>query len=74
MVILSDSEWAFALFISKLPDPTAKTFTPNVLQKAMEDTIAALNVYRKEFDITSEVCPEVSAFERVLIARFSPIS
>lgn len=50
----TDSEWAFALFISKLPDPTAKTFTPNVLQKAMEDTIAALNVYRKEFDITSE--------------------
>ncbi|KAG2023531.1 glucosamine 6-phosphate synthetase, variant 2 [Coprinopsis cinerea AmutBmut pab1-1] len=50
----TDSEWAFALFISKLPDPKAKSFTPAILQKAMEETIATLNVYRKEFNITSE--------------------
>ncbi|TFK30310.1 glucosamine 6-phosphate synthetase [Coprinopsis marcescibilis] len=50
----TDSEWAFALFISKLPDPTAKSFSQAALQKAMEETIAALNVYRKEFNVVSE--------------------
>ncbi|KAJ7783738.1 nucleophile aminohydrolase [Mycena maculata] len=39
----TDSEWAFALFLSKLPDPDARTFTPDILRRAMLDTIASLN-------------------------------
>lgn len=48
----TDSEWAFALYLSKLPDPNAKTFTPNVLKQAMFDTIASLNSYAEAFGIT----------------------
>ncbi|KAI6047675.1 N-terminal nucleophile aminohydrolase [Pisolithus marmoratus] len=48
----TDSEWAFALFLSKLANPHAKSFTPKVLQKAMLDTISALNNYAEEAGIT----------------------
>ncbi|KAI6162151.1 N-terminal nucleophile aminohydrolase [Pisolithus thermaeus] len=48
----SDSEWAFALFLSKLPNPHAKSFTSKILQQAMLDTIAALNSYAEEAGIT----------------------
>ncbi|KAL4070902.1 N-terminal nucleophile aminohydrolase [Scleroderma citrinum] len=51
----TDSEWAFALFLSKLPDPHAKTFTVKVLQQAMLDTIATLNNYAEEASITEEL-------------------
>ena len=40
----------------QLPNPTAKSFTPEVLRKAMESTIAQLNEYRKQFKVT-EVLP-----------------
>ncbi|CAK5280516.1 unnamed protein product, partial [Mycena citricolor] len=39
----TDSEWAFALFLSKLPDANARTFSPDVLRQAMLDTIASFN-------------------------------
>ncbi|KAK0436650.1 N-terminal nucleophile aminohydrolase [Desarmillaria tabescens] len=39
----ANSEWAFALFLSKLPDPNATTFSSQTLRKAMLDTIASLN-------------------------------
>lgn len=48
----TDSEWAFALFLSKLPDPHAKSFTTKVLQQAVLDTIATLNNYAEEAGIT----------------------
>jgi hypothetical protein len=63
-----DSEWAFALFISKvcshscrfssynlkiqLPDPNARTFTPDILRRAMLDTIASLNVFAEVAGVT----------------------
>jgi len=41
----TDSEWAFALFLSLLPTTTTAndTFTPHVLRQAMLDTIKTLN-------------------------------
>ncbi|KAL5535387.1 DUG3 [Sanghuangporus sanghuang] len=48
----TDSEWAFALFLSKLPDANAKSFTPSVLRQAMLDTISAANGFAREFNIT----------------------
>ncbi|GAB1518793.1 RNA polymerase II subunit A C-terminal domain phosphatase [Rhizoctonia solani] len=48
----TDSEWAFALFLSFLPNPKAKSFTPNVLKKAMLSCIARLNQWAKEAKIT----------------------
>ncbi|CDO71630.1 hypothetical protein BN946_scf184911.g100 [Trametes cinnabarina] len=48
----TDSQWAFALLLSKLPDPKARSFTPAVLQKAMLDTIAHINALLEEHDIT----------------------
>ncbi|KAI8990510.1 N-terminal nucleophile aminohydrolase [Trametes punicea] len=48
----TDSQWAFALLLSKLPDPKAKRFTPALLQKAMLDTIAHINQLLEERDIT----------------------
>ncbi|KIY50455.1 N-terminal nucleophile aminohydrolase [Fistulina hepatica ATCC 64428] len=39
----TDSEWAFALFLSKLPDANAKKFPTQVLCDAMLATIASLN-------------------------------
>ncbi|KAK0232803.1 N-terminal nucleophile aminohydrolase [Armillaria fumosa] len=48
----TDSEWAFALFLSKLPDPNATTFSSQTLRKAMLDTIASLNTFAEEAGIT----------------------
>ncbi|KIK60983.1 hypothetical protein GYMLUDRAFT_43517 [Collybiopsis luxurians FD-317 M1] len=48
----TDSEWAFALFMSKLPDPSAKSFTTAMLRDAMFQTIASLNQYAEEAGIT----------------------
>ncbi|EJD04100.1 N-terminal nucleophile aminohydrolase [Fomitiporia mediterranea MF3/22] len=48
----TDSEWAFALFLSKLPDANAKSFTPSVLRQAMLETIATLNGFAREYSIT----------------------
>jgi predicted glutamine amidotransferase len=48
----TDSEWAFALYLSKLPDAKAKTFTTDVLRKAMFDTIAHLNDLADKAGIT----------------------
>lgn len=47
-----DSEWAFALYLSKLPDVHAKNFTPEILRKAMLETIAHLNKLAREAGIT----------------------
>ncbi|KAH9858119.1 N-terminal nucleophile aminohydrolase [Lenzites betulinus] len=48
----TDSQWAFALLLSKLPDPQARSFAPAVLQKAMVETIAHINKLLSEHDIT----------------------
>jgi len=48
----TDSEWAFALFLSKLPDPNARTFTPDILRRAMLDTIASLNEFAEAAGVT----------------------
>ncbi|KAK7064263.1 Phosphoacetylglucosamine mutase [Favolaschia claudopus] len=48
----TDSEWAFALFLSKLPDPNARTFTPDILRRAMLDTIATMNDLAEAVGIT----------------------
>ncbi|KDQ63556.1 hypothetical protein JAAARDRAFT_29577 [Jaapia argillacea MUCL 33604] len=48
----TDSEWAFALFLSKLPNANAKCFTYTTLKQAMVDTIAHLNAIAAEMGIT----------------------
>jgi len=48
----TDSEWAFALFLSKLPDPSAKSFTSNILKQAMLETISTLNKLAEDAHIT----------------------
>jgi len=48
----TDSEWAFAVFLSKLPDADAKSFTTAQLRDAMFKTIASLNHYAEEMGIT----------------------
>ncbi|KXN90073.1 putative glutamine amidotransferase DUG3 [Leucoagaricus sp. SymC.cos] len=48
----TDSEWSFALLLSKIPDPSARTFTPEILRKAMLDTIISLNKYAEEAGVT----------------------
>lgn len=47
----TDSEWAFALFLSQLPDPGANSFTPDILRKAMLATIATLNEFAEQAGI-----------------------
>ncbi|KAF8168151.1 glutamine amidotransferase [Crassisporium funariophilum] len=68
----TDSEWAFALFLSKLPDCNARAFTSVTLQKAMSETIATLNQYAEEFSITE---PSLMNFcvtdgESVVVTRY----
>ncbi|PPR05713.1 hypothetical protein CVT26_008954 [Gymnopilus dilepis] len=68
----TDSEWCFALLLSKLPDCNAKSFTPEILRKAMSDTIATLNSYAEEFNITE---PSLMNFcvtdgESVVVTRY----
>ena len=50
----TDSEWAFALFLSLLPTTTKAddTFTPHVLRQAMLDTIETLNSLARDAGIT----------------------
>jgi glutamine amidotransferase len=50
----TDSEWAFAVFLSSLPDPEAKTFTTEVLRQAMLDTISKLNAFVDEVGARTE--------------------
>ncbi|KAI0082288.1 N-terminal nucleophile aminohydrolase [Panus rudis PR-1116 ss-1] len=39
----TDSQWAFALFLSKLPDPHATKFSTHTLRQAMLETIQHIN-------------------------------
>ncbi|KAI0068245.1 N-terminal nucleophile aminohydrolase [Artomyces pyxidatus] len=48
----TDSEWSFALFLSKLPRANADSFTHEELRQAMLDTIASLNQFAEEANIT----------------------
>ncbi|KAI0322656.1 N-terminal nucleophile aminohydrolase [Amylostereum chailletii] len=48
----TDSEWSFALFLSKLSDANATSFTHTELKQAMLDTIASLNVLAEEAGVT----------------------
>lgn len=48
----TDSECAFALFLTKLPDPGAKSFTFQILRDAMLATIAAINELHEDAGIT----------------------
>jgi len=48
----TDSEWAFALFLSKLSDLNAKEFTSEDLKQAMLDTISSLNVFADAVGVT----------------------
>ncbi|KAJ7642008.1 N-terminal nucleophile aminohydrolase [Roridomyces roridus] len=48
----TDSEWAFALFLSKLPDPDSRTFTADVLRRAMLDTITSFNAFAEDAGVT----------------------
>ena len=50
----TDSEWAFALFLSLLPTSTKvdDTFTPHVLRQAMLDTIKTFNSLIRDAGIT----------------------
>lgn len=48
----TDSEWAFALYLSKLPDVHAKHFSPEILRRAMLETIAHLNKLARDANIT----------------------
>ncbi|KAI8972753.1 nucleophile aminohydrolase [Pilobolus umbonatus] len=47
----TDSEWAFALFLSFLSDPNANSFEHQELKEAMLKTIAQLNEWAEEFGI-----------------------
>jgi len=48
----TDSQWAFALFLSKLPDPKAQSFKPEVMRRAMTETIAHINSLTEEAGAT----------------------
>ncbi|PFH54430.1 hypothetical protein AMATHDRAFT_184952 [Amanita thiersii Skay4041] len=68
----TDSEWAFALFLSNLPNPDAKSFTPEVLRKAMLATITNLNEFAEQAGVTE---PSLMNFcvtdgETVVVTRY----
>ncbi|KAI9483850.1 MAG: nucleophile aminohydrolase [Benjaminiella poitrasii] len=48
----TDSEWAFALFLSFLSNPNANSFEHQELKEAMLKTVAQLNAWAEEYDIT----------------------
>ncbi|KAG8692424.1 hypothetical protein FRC08_009787 [Ceratobasidium sp. 394] len=48
----TDSEWAFALFLSFLPNPRADSFSSNILKSAMLKCIAQINQWTREAGIT----------------------
>ena len=56
LIVPPDSQWAFALFLSKLPDPHAKKFSTQTLRQAMTETIASINEMTEAVNAT-EVCP-----------------
>ncbi|KIJ45663.1 hypothetical protein M422DRAFT_29761 [Sphaerobolus stellatus SS14] len=68
----TDSEWTFALFLSKLPDIHATHFTYQTLRDAMRQTIASLNVLAREAGITepSLLNLVVSDGESVVATRY----
>lgn len=49
---IPDTLFPIELTNLKLPDCNARSFTPEILRKAMGDTIATLNSYAEEFNIT----------------------
>ncbi|KAL7423913.1 glutamine amidotransferase subunit [Cryptotrichosporon argae] len=49
----TDSEWAFMLFLSKLRDPHARSFTHVELRDAMLQTIQHINALCKDAGVTS---------------------
>ncbi|KAF8350106.1 nucleophile aminohydrolase [Amanita rubescens] len=68
----TDSEWAFALFLAKLPDPDAKSFSLETLRKAMLAAISSLNEFAEEAEITE---PSLLNFcitdgESVVVTRY----
>jgi len=68
----TDSEWAFALFLSKLPDPDAKAFTSETLRKAMLATISSLNEFAEEAGINEPSLMNFCATdgESVVVTRY----
>ncbi len=49
----TDSEWAFALFLSKLKDPLSDNFTSGELRSAMLETLKSINALHEEVGVTS---------------------
>jgi len=49
----TDSEWAFMIFLSKLKDPHARSFTHVELRNAMMETIAFINQLCKQAGVTN---------------------
>lgn len=49
----TDSEWAFMVFLSKLKDPHARSFTHTELRNAMMETIKHINKLSKAAGVTS---------------------
>lgn len=68
----TDSEWAFALFLSKLQDPNASSFTWETLRTAMVETISGLNQLAAEVGVAE---PSLMNFcvtdgESVVVTRY----
>lgn len=53
----------------QLPDPDARTFTPDVLRRAMLDTIASLNNYAEAAGITEVLS---TPFQTLSLTHFQP--
>lgn len=70
---LTDSQWAFALFLSKLPDPHAKKFSTQTLRKAMTETIASINEMLDAVNVT-EVCIDALSLRSVFSLRMLRIA
>ncbi|GAB5590078.1 glutamine amidotransferase subunit [Umbelopsis nana] len=68
----TDSEWAFALFLNYLKDPSATVFEYNELKDAMLKTIAQLNEWADDAGITepSLLNFAVTDGEAVVCARY----
>lgn len=68
----TDSEWAFAVFLSQLENPDARSFTWEELRKAMLGTISTINQLTEEACITE---PSLMNFcvtdgESVVVTRY----
>ncbi|WWD15866.1 hypothetical protein CI109_100290 [Kwoniella shandongensis] len=68
----TDSEWAFMIFLSKLKDPHARSFTHVELRNAMSETISSLNKLFKEAGMTgpSLLNFAVTDGETVIVTRY----